>query len=78
MGKAKDAAAKDEAGDSKKKGASSDLKLKFEYISEVSPKITNFQGKEQKPSFINVLSKLNDSPEEEGPASFYIYTAVGN
>ena len=47
MGKVRNQEAQEEskaAGDSKKKGSTSDLKLKFEYVSEVSPKITNFQG----------------------------------
>ena len=79
MGKEKDAAIEETkqlvTGDSKKKP---DLKLKFEYVSEVSPKISNFSGEKQKPSFIKVVSAANESPEEEGPTTFYIYTSVGN
>ena len=48
-----------------KKSLVPDLKLKFEFISEVMPKISNFSGEKQKPSFIKVVS-VSDNTSEDG------------
>jgi hypothetical protein len=44
--------------------------LKFEYITEVAPKISNFQADKMKPGYMTVLKSTQDS-------SFYIYTGIG-
>ena len=59
---------KDAKEESKQVGAKKsvpDLKLKFEFISEVMPKISNFSGEKQKPSFIKVVS-VPDNTSEDG------------
>ena len=47
-----------------KKTMGPDLKLKFEFISEVMPKISNFSGEKQKPTFIKVVSVSEDVAED--------------
>ena len=45
-------------------------RLKFEYITEVAPKISNFQAEKMKPGYMQVLS-------DDTKKAFYIYTGVG-
>lgn len=45
-------------------------RLKFEYITEVAPKISNFQADKMKPGYMQVL--LDDTQK-----AFYVYTGVG-
>ena len=52
------------------------MKLKFEFVTEVMPKISNFSGEKQKPSFIKVVSVADDT-SEDGMTTFYVYTGVG-
>lgn len=47
-------------------------RLKFEYITEVTPKITNFQAEKQKPGYLSVISQ-SDSDDHY----FFVYTGVG-
>ena len=58
----------DSSGDAK----TSATRLKFEYITEVAPKISNFRADKMKPGYLNILP----SSDNEDPA-FYIYTGVG-
>ena len=47
-------------------------KPKFEFILEVSPKITNFQAEKQKPGYLSIVQKMISDELQ-----FYVYTGVG-
>lgn len=47
-------------------------RLRFEYITEVIPKISNFSADKLKPGYFNVLSQPQDSE-----TAFYFYTGIG-
>lgn len=65
----KDTTSNSSQDDSASKPAPS-RRLKFEYITEVAPKISNFQADKAKPGYLVVLA-------DEAEKAFYIYTGVG-
>lgn len=44
------------------------MKLKFDYITECSPKISNFQADKMKPSYLKVIGL---------DPTYFVYTGVG-
>ena len=50
------------------------IRLKFEYITEVAPKISNFQADKMKPSYLNVIVA---KPVRSEKPVYYVYLGIG-
>lgn len=59
--------------DSSGEAKTATTKLRFEYITEVAPKISNFRADKMKPGYLSILPSTDRTEDQ----AFYIYTGVG-
>lgn len=60
----KNASSKQQTKDDRGGGFQSKWKLKFDYVTSLGPKIENFKGEKQKPTYLNVIEDTNGENDD--------------